>query len=94
MVTQTINGVERMGRLHHTIIRNLADSFCSAVAMDRKQSIVDQLGMHPVNHAWFARYLSAEHDLDSDNPAWIDAEPSSNFSIYLQLTATIRADHM
>ena len=82
-----------MNRLHFTVIRDLADQFCAAGNVAAKQDIVDQLGMHPVNHAWFARFLAVEHQNDTNNPVWHD-EGSIHWTLYLQLTATIRADNM
>lgn len=48
-------------KLPDTMIRELAFKFCVANTDEPRQTIVDQLGLHPVNHAMFAYELSKHH---------------------------------
>lgn len=63
-----------MNQLHPALICGLACRFALA-RPEVQQEIVDQLGQHPRNHAWFARFLTT-----GKVKAWED---------YLQLTKYI-----
>ena len=47
-----------MNRLDEDTIRYLLNRICEYLTDDRRQTVIDQLGMHPVNHAIFARLLT------------------------------------
>lgn len=47
-----------MNRLSETLIERLAMQFMVNLTDQARQTIIDQLGLHPINHAIFARCLS------------------------------------
>jgi hypothetical protein len=65
-----------MNKLTPETIKDLADRFLVMVQDSPRQDIIDQLGNHPVNHAWFGRYLADHHPND--------------WQVYLSLTNWIK----
>lgn len=59
-----------MNRLEYACIQQLARDFCRIIKdednLDKAQSIIDSLGLHPVNHGIFA-YCVADYD---DEDCW------------------------
>ena len=53
-----------MNRLDGDTIANLAYRFHVLTTDEPRQAIIDQLGSHPVNHAWFARFIADYHPND------------------------------
>lgn len=51
----------KMNKLNEMQIHELASKFYLANTDEPRQTIVDQLGLHPVNHAMFAYELSQHH---------------------------------
>ena len=47
-----------MHRLSESIINDLVVKFMAANTDEKYQTVIDQLGMHPVNHALFAHRLA------------------------------------
>ena len=62
-----------MNRLDDTTINFLAHRFAVLTTDESRQPIIDELGLHPVNHAKFARSLANFHP--------------NNWFVYLDLTA-------
>lgn len=59
-------------------IRHLALTFRCKTTDAPRQAIIDCLGHHPVNHAWFSRFLADGHPND--------------WQVYLSLTKHFRND--
>lgn len=47
-----------MNKLDVCVIRSLFDKFAILTCDAQKKEILDQLGLHPVNHAWFATFVA------------------------------------
>ncbi len=45
------------GRLDQKAISDLVHKFMALTTDDKRQAVIDSLGLHPVNHAYFAYYL-------------------------------------
>lgn len=50
-----------MNKLPDTVIRDMVFKFIAVNTDEQKQTVVDQLGFHPVNHAMFAYELGKHH---------------------------------
>lgn len=47
-----------MNRLDPSIILDLVKKFIGLTTDEKRQTVVDSLGLHPVNHAHFSRFLN------------------------------------
>lgn len=45
------------GRLDYSVIISLVHKFMALTTDEKRQAVIDSLGLHPVNHAYFAYYL-------------------------------------
>ena len=64
-----------MNRLSPKEIYRMAHRFMIATEDAPRKAIVDSLGFHPVNHAWFARYIGHGH--------------ANDWQVYLDLTKNL-----